>query len=209
MKQDGDASNPEDYECLRGYRGYAYYNNEKLAYLNEAHPVGSCLTTSTNTNPANSIPGTTWTLVDKEFTPYYTALTQGTHFTIDSTNCSTAEVVMQREGHTVWFRIAYTTKVDLGDTTANILTLNFSKIGLVSLTHTQSIIVGYADGNNCLAMLHMAYDTGLLTSRDYQNLNGTKQLDSGSTVVCAFSQQVIMTDMLDANCNRFTWKRTA
>ena len=154
------------------------------------------------------MPGT-WTLVDKQFTPYYTALTAGTHYTLDSTNCSASEVVMQREGHTVWFRISYTTKVDLGDTTANILTLKFSTIGLVSLTHTQSIIVGYSDGNNCLSFLHMAYDTGLLSSRDNHNLNGTKQLDAGSTVVCIFSQQIATSDMLDANCNRFTWQRTA
>ena len=36
LKEGGDNTNPEDFECLRGYRGNAYYDDKKLIFEEEA-----------------------------------------------------------------------------------------------------------------------------------------------------------------------------
>ena len=48
LKEGGDNTNPEDYECLRGYRGNAYYNDKKLIFESEA--IRNSLTLLTDCN---------------------------------------------------------------------------------------------------------------------------------------------------------------
>ncbi len=55
LKQNGDTTNPDDYECLRGYRGNVYYNDKKLIFESEA--IRNSLTLLTDCNDTSLATG--------------------------------------------------------------------------------------------------------------------------------------------------------
>lgn len=75
-----------------------YYNivTNKNPYL--AHPVGTCVITSTNTNPSTIFNGGTWSLIDKNFIPWASSSTS--LFTVNSTNFTLTSIYVSRATHT-------------------------------------------------------------------------------------------------------------
>ena len=59
----------------------------KKNFLDMMYPIGSCYTTSTNTDPSSFLGGT-WDLIDKGLS----SLTFEPEFTLNTTNCTAATV---------------------------------------------------------------------------------------------------------------------
>ena len=176
----------------------------KNNYLNTYFPVGSTYITSTNKAPTF---GGTWTLVDKEFTPSYTSsTTNGTLFTIDSTNTTSHSTAIMREGHTLRIRCAFVNKVALTDSTLKIGTFKLADLGISgSLVHTV-YVNGRSDGGNTMHQMQIAYDTGVLNHYD---IVGADSVAAGQTIQFDITIPIRYNQMADAKCNKFYWKRTA
>ena len=116
----------------------------KKNFLDMMYPIGSCYTTSTNTNPSSFLGGT-WNLIDKGLS----SLSDAASFTLNTTNCSAATVYFMRAGHTVRLRISVTNKIAVNDTSVEFLTLDLSSIGVTSLNY-QGYPIGRSDGGECI-----------------------------------------------------------
>lgn len=197
LKQNGDKNNIDDYECLRGYRGYVYYNDKKLAY---EHPIGSVVITSTNTNPGSSLGGT-WTLIDKEFKSL-SSLTGG--LIGDTSKCDNIKTYYSRSGHNINLEMQFNNKVAIGDSTIKWGTINLSTLGISRLNHTTKIS-GWADGGNAILMFEFSY-LGAVSTVD---IVGVDSMPVGETPCVFFSQAIHFTYMLDSACDKFYWKRTS
>ena len=175
----------------------------KNNHLNTYHPVGSVCVTSTNKAPTF---GGTWTLIDKKFTPSHTnSSTNGTLFTINSTNTKSHSTYVIREGHILRIRSNITTKVALKDGTVALGTYKFADLGISSLT-SQTYTIGYSDGGNVMNMLNIIQDTGVLNHYD---IVGADSLAAEKIIQFDVIVPIHYTQMVDAKCNRFYWKRTA
>ncbi len=173
----------------------------KNNYLNTYHPVGSVCITSTNKAPTF---GGTWTLIDKKFTPSHSnSSTNGTFFTINSTNASAHATYITREGHMLRIRSTITTKVAVKDDTLALGTYDFADLGISNLTY-QTYTIGYSDGGNVMNILNIVNDTGVLNHYD---IVGADSLAAEKTIQFDVIVPIHYTQMVDAKCNRFYWKR--
>lgn len=197
LKPGGDPSVESDYECLRGYNGYAYYAGKKLAY---EHPVGSVVITATNSNPSSKLGGT-WALIDQEFSSK--ASTKG-GFNMNTTNCSNNSCYWCRAGHNITFELNFTPKKDVEDSTLEMGTIDCDKLGITRFTSTYRIM-GYTDGGNCGVMLDVT-TAGVVTTRD---IIPDPYVSSGQNIVATFSATIHKDYMIDSACDKFYWKRTA
>ena len=183
----------------------AQYPSAKLL-LNIAHPVGSVLTTSTNTNPASTLGGT-WELVDKTFKETYITLTSD-HWAATNAALSNYSNAFLSD-HNLALRLHLTTNIALTDDNSFPLgTLNLASLGASQLTYSIFYNTTISDDGNCSLTYRIDQD-GLITVPEVLNVNGTHNMASGSNF---FIHTVIPVDygkMLDSFCDKFYWKRTA
>ena len=175
--------------------------------LMERHPVGSVYITNTNSNPSSYLGGT-WTLIKRVFE----------NKTVDNVITWSATNVVSGSGQCafwlrdtrVTFRIRFTNKVAVSDTTLVMGTIDLSKIGMNGLYY--GTYVALDDTANSGIMM------------DIQNVDGEIQLRTidvvgGGTVAASTlsSPQIIVQgeimfntgSILDSACNEFHWQRTA
>lgn len=197
-------------EVLRGLDNRLYYNGNSIATVNEAHPVGSIIVTSTNSNPSASVGGGTWTLIDKEFTPYKSGA--NTNFSINTTNTKSASMYWSRGGHSITFSGSFKNKVDIGDTELVIGTFNFANMGIKRLGETQ-YFTGYSDDGSAIIEMGLIYDTGTLRTYDVVGkTNDDTHISAANDRTCRCGYTITLPGidyMLDNYCNKFYWKRTA
>lgn len=155
------------------------------------------------------MPGT-WTLVDKEFGYYAGELTQGTHYTINSTNATAdTQIVCIKYGHMIYFRVSLVNKVAVGDTTLPMFTLNYNKIGISAITYTKTQVVGSSDGGEAIVLGTLNWETGAFTTVDVIPVADGGSLNAGSTTVWHIYALIKDDNKLDSSCNKFWWRRTA
>lgn len=168
----------------------------------KTYPVGTVLTTATNTNPSETYGGT-WELIDKEFSWYKPATNTG--WTINSTNTTSASVYWSRSGHTISITGTFVNKVDIEDTTLTIGTLNLSTLG-VSRTGQNHWFTGFSDNGSCILMMQFVYNTGELQVVD---IVGDPYVSAGRSCNFGFTINIPSTYINDSACNKFYWKKTA
>lgn len=171
----------------------------------DAHPVGSVVITTTNTNPSSEFGGS-WTLIDKEFKSQY----------IDSdavawqtgTNTSYAFTV---KGQEIWFHATFNSTIQFTDTDIPIVHITLSKIGLSDCLSCNAL--GYSDtGGGVLMLQAQKYSSTILriTSLDVVTHNSNPgMMQSGMTIRIDCPIRFVQSYMLDSFCDRFFWKRTA
>ena len=173
-------------------------------YLDMIYPIGSCYTTSTNTNPSSTLGGT-WELIDKQFMG--TTITSS-GFTINTTNVTSLNhCYIARYSHTIEFSISLKLKVALADTSLELGTLNFSTIG-ISRFFASPYIVGNCDGGNGFSNAYITNTTGVLTHLDCVTKAANGSLAAENNLMYHFCVNIPDSYMLDSACDQFIWKRT-
>jgi hypothetical protein len=171
------------------------------------HPVGSIITTASNTNPASTLGGT-WELVDKAFRNAYfydyDIFWHSPNGVADlGTNCSAALV-----DHLFSLRLMITTNVVLNDTAVIIGELGFEDLGISRLHYTILQGVAVSDDGQCTINYSINCETGEITINDVINANGLHELPAGSTFYISIQEAIPATFMIDSYCDKFYWKRT-
>lgn len=192
-------------EYLAWHNGYI--NSDKL------YPVGSCYTMSTNTNPNTIFPGTSWTLINKQFTP--TVSNGGSdYFTINTTNTkSLTSCYISRSGNQIVLRIVVVNKVSWGsDDTITVGTVNMQALGINrSCTSSYNSNV-YCDAANAIPVCYLHNgnnDTHTATLEIRDAVGNSPSTATGNTYYFNFIWTLYPSYMLDSACNQFIWKRTA
>ena len=155
------------------------------------------IVTSTNVSP-----GEEWELFDKEFATKFIK----DAFEINTTNTTSAEIVISRAGHNIDITGSFVNKVKLTDSAITIGSFDMEKLG-VTLFGWSRKPNGWTDGGNSVLYLDLSND-GTLTSRDI-NYSLTS-VAAGET--WQFSVNVTISHleyMLDEACDKFYWKRKA
>lgn len=176
---------------------------QKIANL---YPVGSCYTTSTNSNPGTYLGGT-WTLIDKSFSYAW----RTNPFTFNTTNTQSGASAIVLHGRTVECRLTWQNKVALSDDTVVIATCNFANNGLNAAQHV-TYNVGYADGLNAVGLFHQSWSGATMTVDVFDWVTRATSYPTGTGQVCDLSFTFVVqehTAMVDSFCNQFVWKRTA
>lgn len=177
--------------------------NTKISSL---YPVGAVYMTSTNTNPGTFLGGT-WTLIDKEFA--YHNIDSFTP-TLNSTNCSGANVQGHVVGHTITIVFNFTIKKAIDDNTYTMFTIPMANFGVQSDWLGTVRFTHFSDGGQVvLAMLMNA--SGEVQVLDLLQRNNTSaSLSAGQGISYqTIHRTVPASRMLDSWCDRFYWKRTA
>lgn len=172
----------------------------KKNILDMMYPIGSCYTTSTNTNPSSFLGGT-WNLIDKGLS----YLSDTPSFTLNTTNCTEATVYFMRAGHTIRLRISVTNKAAVNDTTTEFLTLDLSSIGITSLNY-QGYPVGRSDGGECIIEGSITSD-GVFSVQDVVPAADGKTWAKETAAQFEWVTVVPISSMIDSACNYFLWKR--
>lgn len=165
------------------------------------YPIGSIRVTPTNSNPSSYLGGT-WQLIDKEFKSNYV------YYENDSsvypyTNISAGTLRANFGGHTLNLSFSFTLKTAISDTTVQLTTLDYSKLG-ISTTAGSIWINGHSDGGNASVFLQLTED-GIINVND---IVPESSVASGNTVNGFFSVIVPYNRMLDSFCDKFYWQRT-
>ena len=178
------------------------------AVLNITHPVGSILTTSTNTNPAATIGGS-WELIDKAFKNSYVdvGLNESTYWTNTNAGLVQYSNVMLVD-HNIAIRLNLSLEKDLSDSTTVLGKLNLPLCGISELSYAVLSDVAISDGGNCTINFKMAQD-GEISVMEVLNLDDTHSMASNQTFYLNIVQPIMYTKMLDSFCDKFYWKRTA
>ena len=191
----------------------AQYPSAKALYnvysklVNIAHPVGSIMITSTNTNPSASVGGT-WELVDKGFTDRMVYIPSSSWTAGAADFVSETNSIVELADHTVSLRLSLTNTATLNDTEAVLGTLNLSTVGITELPYTIVSDVTASDGGQC-TISYSIVAGGKITATDVLAIGGSHSLTAGNTFSIHINQTVSHTRMLDSFCNKFYWKRTA
>lgn len=157
--------------------------------LDQTHPVGSCFITSTRTDPATILGGGTWSLINKSFTS--SAENGSSFFTVNSTNATFVSCYIKRSGNVIQIRLSVKPKVNFGDDTVKIGTLNFNKIGITGLNATQYIL-GASDGGGGISECTLHYETGVLNHMDTVHRSGS------GTAITSTSYEVLYDFIINA-----------
>lgn len=202
-------------ELFRDERIFIRYSNDYGENWSEwqvvcGYKVGDIIITGSGDNPSTRMGGQ-WVLIDKEFESYQYKATDAdeiaSYITL-SENCSVTEFVVRRIGHTICFRIYFTTLVEFADTQLDMGTLNFSALGIKGLSYQQSQIVMGSDGGNGLFIINVS-DGGNINCVDVIPKGTATTMDSGSTPRLYYQQTIPAVNMLESACNKFYWQRTA
>ena len=178
------------------------------ALQSQLHPVGSTYITSTNTNP-NSILGVgTWELYDKEFTPTKTAENVSSSVTRNTTNATAIELYCTREGHQIAFTGYLTSAVSISNTNLEMaVSITLSDLGASGFTFSP-VLNAQSDSKHAIVLMDMDKSTGRLRTLDVvvrgsdTSIAATSGITFQAVVLCDY------TEMVDAKCNKFYWRRT-
>lgn len=185
--------------------------NAYTKLVNIAHPVGSILTTSTNTSPASTLGGT-WELVDKTFKTDYKTLNSSywtsKNATLDGATSGLTSTVSWTD-HSINIRLKLNVTTKLTDTETELGTLKLASIGVERLPYTIYYGVAQSDGGQCVINYSFAYETGTITVHDVINIDGTHTMESGQYFFIDVQEDIPHDIMLDSFCDKFYWKRTA
>lgn len=171
------------------------------------YPVGSVYCSSTNVNPSESLGGT-WELVDKGFKAGTTETTQ------EATEYLSAfKIASVRNGNTIRLRLNVTTAKDIGETTVSLGTVDLAKHGLIKdstgfFPYTVYSGVAMSDGANAVILIYFT-SNGVLQTADCFTSDGIHTLPAGTPFYYDVVLPVMPSQMLDAFCDKFYWKRTA
>lgn len=173
--------------------------------ITNAHPVGSCYSTNTNTNPSAWLGGT-WELIDKQFGYHWIT----NPFAFNTTNTTDSSSAACLHGNAIEFRMIWKNNVNLSDSTVTIATLDVTKCGLNATQHTQ-YPVAFNDGCNAIGMMITSWSgtTMTITSNDWVTRATSYPTTKDN---CFLSWVMVVQDpstMIDSFCNEFIWKRTA
>lgn len=169
-------------------------------------PVGGVVVTSTNINPSAQFGGT-WTLIDKQFAEYTTT---DTSLFVKSANTSSVYTSrITRLPKSIQIILEVVTGVALADDSVDIGYFSYSDLGVQGTTGYR--FPGVSDGGNGMISFRFTADSGTykLWSDDVVVKGGGTSIPSGSycSLQCEF--YVPMNSRVDANCDKFFWKRTA
>ena len=181
----------------------AYPILTKKNYLDMVHPVNSCITMATNTNPSSTLGGS-WTLIDKKFSPSATTVTA------TLINASAATVYYIRSGNSLRLRIAVTNKAAINDTTTDLISWKWADMGIAGV-HVSPYLVGYSDGGECIieAAISSTDGVGTLQTLDIVPVADGNTWAASNSARFDICMPIGQGNMLDAACNQFIFKRTA
>lgn len=183
------------------------YPTGAISTKESMYPVGSVYCSSTNLNPSESLGGT-WELVDKGFKAGTTETTQ------EATEYLSAfKVASVRSGNTIRLRINVTSAKDIGETTVSLGTVDLAKHGLIKdstgfFPYTVYSGVAMSDGANAVILIYFT-SNGVLQTADCFTSDGIHTLPAGTPFYFDVALPVMPSQMLDAFCDKFYWKRTA
>lgn len=175
--------------------------------LMERHPVGSVYITNTNSNPSSYLGGT-WALIKRVFANK--AVSDAVTWDSDNVVSGSGQAVFFVRDTRVTFRIRFTNKVAVSDTTLVMGTLSLSKVGITGVYY--GVYMASDDTANAAIMM------------DIQSVNGETQIRTidvacGGTVAASTSTNPTVTvtgelifdtaSIADSACNEFHWQRTA
>lgn len=167
-----------------------------------AHPVGSHITTNSNTPPSIG----TWTLKDKYLTP--TTVTSFTP-TLNATNCTTAACHGAYQDHYIEILFTLTNKVALTDSTLELFTINPNQFGVSNFVYDRNI-THFTDGGNALIAFSMSANGVVSTTDVIVRGSSTASLAASTSISkVRIGFEVPSANCLAANCDRFVWLRTA
>lgn len=170
--------------------------------------IGDVITTSTNVGTEEMAKryGGTWELYDKQFKDVYEFKTGTAIATL--TSLSSLEVRITRTGHMVHLDCNAKTSANLTDTTVSVCTLKSAVLGFNgSLADRMMYFAGYSDGGNNMIQFGMVAKSLLLESYDVVG-DGSHKVSSGANIM--WSQTIVadnFTQLADAYCDKFYWKR--
>lgn len=179
-----------------------------------AHPIGTYVITSTNTNPATIFGGGTWELRHKSFQRLHYYKNSETTIssdvvTVNDTNVSAVSTfLLEREGHTIRIRIRFTNKVAMLDTALNLFTVNLDKLGITGTGWTKYFTF-FSDGGEGIIMAQASY-AGAISSVDVTtNAGGGASIPAESSCLLDLEWTPVTSEMLNSACDEFHWLRTA
>ena len=173
--------------------------------INAKFPVGAVYITATNSNPASYLGGT-WTLIDKSLRYVYVNSYAPTR---NTSNCTDVAVFGWYEDHGIFLSVDFTPKVAITDTALEMCTINPNTFGLSAFPDTNRVTY-LSDGGN--AIISATINTaGVVTTNDVIVRGSSTASLAAATNLTAFTTyfNVRHNLMLDAECNKFYWQRTA
>jgi hypothetical protein len=174
------------------------------------YPVGSVYVTSTNSNPSSYLGGT-WECFDKELRgKVFDSTSTSGFWTYNSTNTeSDSQVYAYREGHIIHMRFDIHTKVDMGESTYNLGTLDYEYMGFGSFPYSAIYAAATSDGGNAVGYCRLDYSSGVLQMVDVNPKTDGNLLAAGSWLYLILEMPITSNAMYDDAVDRFHWKRTA
>ena len=177
------------------------------------YALGSVIITNTNTNPGATVGGT-WELIDKEFRSEFSHIEAAQAWDEGEAN---ANGYISRANHTIclkaWFN--FNTTVDLATSPsyiASLGTLLRTKVGIKSngsFSYSNECFGFYGYKPNVdgiVARCNMRGDGYITIDSIY---GSDKVIPAASVLHLTLPIQIAMSDMDDAYCDKFYWKRTA
>lgn len=183
--------------------------NTYTKLLDLMHPVGSILTTSTNTNPASTLGGT-WTLVGKDAKELWMQIPT-TAWTPGAADINIDEAALSYvlfSGNLAHFRMYLTTDTALSDSNVILGTFDPEQLGLTRIPYSILGEVAISDGGQCTLGWKLATD-GVMSTVEALNLSGSHTMESGQAFYLNFTYVLRSADVLDEYCDKFHWERTA
>ncbi len=162
--------------------------------------------TSKNENPQLKYGGT-WELIDKEFR------NEAGHFDLTgssiTSNISSCTIYYARTGHTNSLRINFVTAKALTDTTAELFTIDFKKLGISTMHFSPTNLLAGTDVNNGIIMVNIAWNTGIANCVDIIGRGSATSIASGANAYINYDFATAMDNMLDEYCDKFYWKKVS
>ena len=188
-----------------------YYPNMQTA-IDIAHPIGSIICMSSNTNPS-TLYGGTWTLVDKELSYRFHNLYKSGWSATNATAQTSAGAVIG--GHAMDIRLEVTTTTALSDSTIELGYINPNALGITEFPIVYRYVPFSYDGGGVFDVVGQTVitDVGRITVEDIwtATANGASHAYASGAplhMIYHFSS-IPFNYMLDSYCDKFYFKRTA
>lgn len=183
-------------------------NGAALLTQSDLTQVGDIKITSTNVGKEVMAAryGGTWELVDKEFKNVYEWVTGTGVATL--TKLSALQIRLFRTGHAVHLDCNATISANITETDMAICTLKSDVLGFTSTLAGRAMwFTGFSDTGNNMIQFKMSTENFIVYTLDAIG-DDSHQISSGRDI---YWNQVIVADtftsMLDADCDKFYWKR--
>jgi len=177
-----------------------------------SYQVGDVIITSTNTDPTYTFGGS-WKLIDKDFSLLNDSDTgDGTYFTKNENNVSDYGIYFVRTGKQIFLRLMFKNLASLTDSTLEIGTLLFNKLGFSQLYFSLYSHLGGTDGGNAIVQSSLIYNTGVINVQDIVHkttASSSASVTVNSETYIEYILNIPMEYMLDDACNKFYWEKIA